>query len=614
MIGQFVCFFKPRAGRSVRHEVVANRKTRKRSEKDESVVQLLFDKKHMDCQNEYRPHLTNCQNKRTMVSPLLTAASLAVRSAGRRATGRRFLGASRVGYSRCLDDSPASDTSDHSNRSYSSSCMIQKSSHPAPRGAMPTNTTWSTSELRESLQQLERQILSNIQNGRNNNDTAERRRLSSLAAPDMLALDDPDLFADVTLEELESLASQKPTALKLADMYKYGRGTDMPQRIRNAQFLYKELPIRIAQRAIDLLTLPHGLSEAEPIREVASVYLQYLHRLQTSPLPTTAEQEQDFTDMLLQCQLDRTSIPTSIARGMGVWRRDHPREAAQHSQDMEEALQRFFTARVGLRFLIDHHIWSSGRPAVTAALAKVTTVLPPECIQKDDDEEEVLGCIQPNCNVVKEVRQVADMVRRQTVEFYSSGLDNVGTADDDLTMCCPRIEIVDCNPSSQHSFTYVPHHLHYMVAELLKNSVRATIRQHHEQASLPLDQLPPVRVIIAKGDEDVTIKICDRGGGIPRSRMQTIWKFAHSTANDKELDSDFGTDTVSGARIKGFGLPLARIYARYFGGELTLKSTEGYGLDAYLYLPRLGDSCENLPLRVRDSPGALDSTWRRGTE
>jgi hypothetical protein len=115
--------------------------------------------------------------------------------------------------------------------------------------------------------------------------------------------------------------------------------------------------------------------------------------------------------------------------------------------------------------------------------------------------------------------------------------------------------------------------------------------------------LPPIRVIIVKGEEDVTIKIADTGGGIPRSYMNKIWKFAHSTADEDESNTDFGMIEVSGARIRGFGLPLARIYARYFGGELTLKSTEGYGLDAYLHLPRLGDSCEHLPLRVRASPG-----------
>ena len=69
----------------------------------------------------------------------------------------------------------------------------------------------------------------------------------------------------------------------------------------------------------------------------------------------------------------------------------------------------------------------------------------------------------------------------------------------------------------------------------------------------------------------------------------------------------FQNTSNSWARIRGFGLPLARIYARYFGGELTLKSTEGHGLDAYLHLPRLGEACENLPLRVRDSPGERDS-------
>ena len=35
---------------------------------------------------------------------------------------------------------------------------------------------------------------------------------------------------------------------------------------------------------------------------------------------------------------------------------------------------------------------------------------------------------------------------------------------------------------------------------------------------------------------------------------------------------------------------------------------EGYGVDAYLYLPILGDACENLPMRVIRSPGNLDSS------
>jgi len=45
----------------------------------------------------------------------------------------------------------------------------------------------------------------------------------------------------------------------------------------------------------------------------------------------------------------------------------------------------------------------------------------------------------------------------------------------------------------------------------------------------------------------------------------------------------------------GYGLPLCRLYARYFGGELQVISMEGYGTDAYLHLSKLGTSEEPLP-------------------
>lgn len=117
-------------------------------------------------------------------------------------------------------------------------------------------------------------------------------------------------------------------------------------------------------------------------------------------------------------------------------------------------------------------------------------------------------------------------------------------------------------------------------------------------------EIKPVKVVIVKGAAEVTIKVSDEGGGIPRSTMARIFKFTHSTSRqEQEGETDFGTVEAGIRHMRGFGLPLARIYARYFGGELTLKSMEGYGLDAYLYLPRLGDACENLPKRVVASPG-----------
>lgn len=400
---------------------------------------------------------------------------------------------------------------------------------------------------------------------------------------------------------LEALARQHPTPLRLHDMYLYGASNNLEQRLRNAQFLYKELQIRIAHRVVDLLTLPHGLSEAPSIISVAHSYIQFLQMFTDCTPPTTSEYELSFTEMIQLIIMNRDTIPHAIAAGVVEWRSESI--SAQESDSearMEEALYRFFTARVGLRFLAEHFVLSSQAESVKD-LWKVISLLPHE------EGSKMRGCIQPNVDIVCEIRKVVDLVKRQAGEYYQ-GL-------------CPQIDVVDCVQQKYEfthgQFTHIPHHIHYVFYELLKNSCRASIRRYHsqQQAKLqsPLNKLavdpeiPPIRVIISMGEEDVTIKVADRGGGIPRSAMATIWKFAHSTASHDELNTAFGREGSTGAKLRGFGLPLARIYARYFGGELTLKSTEGYGLDAYLHIPRLGTHCENLPLSVRDSPSERDS-------
>ena len=57
--------------------------------------------------------------------------------------------------------------------------------------------------------------------------------------------------------------------------------------------------------------------------------------------------------------------------------------------------------------------------------------------------------------------------------------------------------------------------------------------------------------------------------------------------------SDF--DTASPLAGLGYGLPISRAYARYFGGDLSIMSMEGYGTDAFVHLSRLGIHDEPLP-------------------
>lgn len=182
------------------------------------------------------------------------------------------------------------------------------------------------------------------------------------------------------------------------------------------------------------------------------------------------------------------------------------------------------------------------------------------------------------------------------------------------TGTAPAVKVV-CKTNNT-TVTYVSSHIHYMLTELLKNSLRAVVDQHGANC----DALPTVTVVIVRGEEDITIRVSDEGGGIPRSQLSNMFSFLHSTAPPapgaptgahagaqpgQMRATSNNTPVLAGW---GVGLPLSRTYARYFGGDLDIKSMDGFGTDAYLHLNILGDGCENLPSKVLNSPAMRDST------
>lgn len=119
---------------------------------------------------------------------------------------------------------------------------------------------------------------------------------------------------------------------------------------------------------------------------------------------------------------------------------------------------------------------------------------------------------------------------------------------------------------------------------------------------LKTKDLPPVRIIIVEGDEDLTIKISDEGGGIKRTGIPYIWTYLYTTAKPPENidDSNGPSESVPPLAGFGYGLPIARLYARYLGGDLNIVSLEGFGTDAFVHLKRLAhESSEALPFHVK---------------
>lgn len=287
------------------------------------------------------------------------------------------------------------------------------------------------------------------------------------------------------MDELLALASCQPTPLSLKAMFEYAPKKSSQKssssaaakkyvdldRLRNSQFLHRELPIRIAQRAIDLLTLPYGLNRTKEVQSIANTYLQYLQKLREFPMPTNAESEREFTDQLKSFILDRHSIPMAIARGLQSLEdgRRAPMDVRRLAE-MEDALSRFFTARVGLRFLVEHHVLTGNEEGSDALYRQQLEaeggleLLETDPLIQLPSGDDCCGSIQKNCDPVLEVRRTAARVTKLCRESYG---------------IAPEIEVVDCTSSADADtpFTYVPHHLRYMLAELLKNSCRATVKR-----------------------------------------------------------------------------------------------------------------------------------------
>jgi hypothetical protein len=223
--------------------------------------------------------------------------------------------------------------------------------------------------------------------------------------------------------------------------------------------------------------------------------------------------------------------------------------------DIHQFLDGFYLSRIGIRMLIGQHI----------AL-------------KEPQKENHIGLIDTRCSPAHVCQDAIDDAR--TICMREKG-------------GAPEVSVYG-DPG--FTFPYVPSHLHHMVFELVKNSLRAVYDRYEDGDAEP----PPIRLVVAEGEEDITIKVSDEGGGIPRSGLPKIWTYLYTTAKSPldDMDDGAGGEGADGPSVLagyGYGLPISRLYARYFGGDLAIISMEGYGTDAYLHLNRLGNVQEPLP-------------------
>lgn len=261
-----------------------------------------------------------------------------------------------------------------------------------------------------------------------------------------------------------------------------------------------------------------------------------------------------FAQTLEKIKRRHDSVVTTIAQGILEYKRKRQRMQIDHN--IQAFLDRFYMSRIGIRMLIGQHI------ALTD--------------QRAQNDPNYVGIICTKTNVKDLASEAIENARFVCEDHY-------GLFD------APKVRLV-C--PSDLNFMYVPGHLSHMLFETLKNSLRAVVERHGAEK----EEFPVTQVIISEGREDITIKISDEGGGIPRSSIPLVWTYMYTTVDQTpNLDPDFNkSDFKAPMAGFGYGLPISRLYARYFGGDLKLISMEGYGTDVYLHLNRLSSSSEPL--------------------
>jgi hypothetical protein len=395
----------------------------------------------------------------------------------------------------------------------------------------------------------------------------------------------------------------------------------------SANFTLSILPARLANRIQSLRNLPF-IVVTNP--HISKIHSNYLHSLSTL-LPwaekqiRSLEDEIKFTEVMTDLVQTHSNTISILARGF--------LEARKYisAKEVTSFLDEHLRARIGTRLIAEQHI-------ALHFSSQAHLQLDPKDAEKQRREGgtpecpdgSYIGVIDTELCPVSLIRHCESVVG-DICEF------KYGVR--------PSISI---NGEESYTFAHIPVHVEYILTELLKNAFRATIERgddHHpiEITIAPLPDDPslngkgaePVITNVDQGNLDlascapeshmeehssasdpirpldkttpgVTIRIRDRGGGISPENMKHIWDYSFTTFNEEKVSSALSGESsgshnhmdalnaISGAgggsslAGLGYGLPLGRAYAEYFGGGIAVQSLWGWGTDVYLSLRGVG--------------------------
>lgn len=367
---------------------------------------------------------------------------------------------------------------------------------------------------------------------------------------------------------LDRYSRYSPAPISIKHLLEHGKKED---NLGSFHFLKKEIPTRLANMIMELKLLPDDLMKQRECSEILGDYITSFKDI--VKYEARAGKEADlaaFTEAINIIR--RRHLDTVPQMAMAVVKLSGSGNLSDGVSDtIQYFLDRLYISRISIHMLISHF----------NALQGTSTTL-----------TGMVGTIDQRCDVAAVANDAFDAAAVLCDgEYFDHPRLNFSSED-----------VTDNNPETKEvvTATYVPAHLHHILFEVFKNSMRAAM-EHAERRQI--HDLPPITCRVFKTKTDITVKISDRGGGMPRRVRSKIFNYMYSTAPKVIIPNGGGSygGGLAAAALPmhglGYGLPLSRLYARYFMGDIKLASVDGYGTDTYIYLQRLSSNAiENLPI------------------
>ncbi|KAH8805927.1 pyruvate dehydrogenase kinase [Xylogone sp. PMI_703] len=405
---------------------------------------------------------------------------------------------------------------------------------------------------------------------------------------------------------LDEWVAREARPISLRQLMVFGRSLTEARLISSANYVRTELPTRIAHRIRDMQTLPYVVVTNPHMSQVYELYYKAFESLRRVREIKNLEDNDKLCKKISQTLREHLTVIPSLAMGVLECR------DLMKPEDMDKFMNTILRSRISRRVIAEQHL------ALTETFNS-----PWHFPDTKTTESEFVGEVFLRCNAKEVVERVGKEVQAIAAAAYGP------------STVLPEIKV---EGHLDATFPYILSHLEYIIGELLRNSIQAIIEKQSKGSGTP-GRVPPIEVTICEAPQHVIIRVSDQGGGIPRDILPYLWSFSKGPRKDQRLENlnqvpkmaatmqELRVDHLEGSASKqdsnsneyrgvsrdsslsslssrppnlrlGMGLPLSRVYAEYWAGSLELHSLEGYGVDAFLQISKLGNKNEQLTTRA----------------